>query len=84
MLHREIVQYLVEVGGADVKLKDQLDRTPADIAKEMAQTDIMDYLNNKMSQWYALCMQPWKQLYCDTEICSKLHIITLLLTNLLR
>ena len=47
---REIVQYLVEVGGADVKLKDQLDRTPADIAKEMAQTDIMDYLNNKMSQ----------------------------------
>lgn len=48
LLHREITKHLVEVGGADVRLKDEFGRTPANLAKEMAQSDVMQYLNQKM------------------------------------
>ena len=49
ILNREITKYLIEVGGADVNLEDQLGRTPARIAKELAQIDIMNYLEEKMN-----------------------------------
>lgn len=42
-----MTQYLVEFGGADVNVKDELGRTPSNVAKEMAHIDIMNYLDKK-------------------------------------
>lgn len=49
----EITKCLVEDGGADVRLKDwkfRVGRTPSDLAKEMANKDVMKYLNEKMNE----------------------------------
>ena len=48
--HREIAKQLVEDGGADISLKDNFGRTPSNIAKEMAQSEVMHYLNRKMKE----------------------------------
>ena len=53
LFYREITKCLVEDGGADVRLKDwkfRVGRTPSDLAKEMANKDVMKYLNEKMNE----------------------------------
>ena len=45
--YRELVKLLVEAGGADVKIPDQMGRTASRIAKEMCQIEVMNYLDGK-------------------------------------
>ena len=40
-----MVKLLVEVGGANITIRDVMGRNPAKFAKEMCQTDVMNYLN---------------------------------------
>jgi len=44
----ESVKLLVEEGGADVNLKDNFGRAPADLAKEFAHVQVIDYLKQRM------------------------------------
>ena len=49
-LYREIAKILVEEGGADVKLEDNRERTPADLANQLGlgKSELMKYLKQKM------------------------------------
>ena len=42
------MRLLVEVGGADITVRDNFGRTPADLAKEMADIEAMDYLQQRL------------------------------------
>ena len=66
--YREIAKILVEEGGADVKLIDNRERTPADLAMQLGlgQSELMKYLKQKMCQDHlifafgcALNSPPW-------------------------
>merc|ERR1712223_928963 len=43
----ELVRLLVEVGGADVNVQDQMGRTPSRRAKEICKMDIMKFLEGQ-------------------------------------
>ena len=43
----DLVKLLVEVGGADVKIPDQMGRTPSRRAKEICKMDIVKFLDER-------------------------------------
>ena len=45
--YRELVKLLVEVGGANVNVQDQMGRTPSRRAKEICKMDIMKFLEEQ-------------------------------------
>ena len=45
--YRELVKLLVEVGGANVNVQDQMGRTPYRRAKEICKMDIMKFLDDQ-------------------------------------